>query len=152
MKINIYFLFFTLMVVSCSSSKKLESIAPFDLGEPFAQEWKTADESEQGFELIIPITSLELKEAELKNLYFQGKMAPVVITLTELGNVAIAEFGQKSTKTGPLNPSEPFPFELLDTQAVISYVSNDKVKYYKVNGVSQKIPITYSDLEAKNNR
>lgn len=110
---------------------------------------------ETGYEVIIPIPSLENDVAKLKNLYHKGKMTPLEIKLTEIGNVAIAEFGPVSLEkeAASIVPAEmdgdPFPFELTETQAVISYVNNEKVKCYKINGIQQNPKVSYPTVVAK---
>lgn len=144
---------------SCSSIKKLETTAPFTLGETYAQKWAIENEPEKtGYEVVIPLLSLDNDKAVLKNLYHKGKMTSLEIRLTELGTVAIAEFGPDSIEKelADVNPAatdkEPFPFALTETQAVISYVSNKKVKYYKINGIRRNLPISYPTADVKKGR
>lgn len=158
-KRTIILLIAILVLGSCSSVKKLEVSAPFTLGETYAQKWMLKDKPEvTGYEVIIPILSLDKDEAILKNLYHKGKMRSLEIRLTEAGNVAIAEFGREAVEKDTLSivPTEtyeePFPFELTETQAVISYVNNEKVKYYKINGIQQHPKVSYPTLVAKNER
>jgi len=145
-----------LVLGSCSSVKKLETTAPFSLGETYAQKWTIEDEPEKkGYEVIISVLSLENEEAVLKNLYHNGKMTSLEIKLTEMGNVAVAEFGSDEieTNTSSLDSTEievePFPFELTGTQAVISYVNNEKVKYYRIEGIRRNLPVSYATARAK---
>lgn len=139
----------------CSSTKKLEATAPFKLGEAYAQKWIIEENQKTGYEVIIPILSLENEAAALKNLYHKGKMMPIEIKLTEIGNVAIAEFGANGTENDTDNilaietDKEPFPFDLTKTQAVISYVNNKKVRYYLINGIRQNLKVTYPNATAK---
>ena len=158
-KRSIILLVAILVLGSCSSVKKLETTAPFTLGETYAQKWVINDKPEEmGYEVIIPILSLENDEAILKNLYHKGKMTPLEIKLMEIGNVAIAEFGPVAIEkeAASIVPAEmdeePFPFELTETQAVISYVNNEKVKYYKINGIQQNPQVSYPTVVAKNER
>lgn len=137
---------------ACSSIKKLEATAPFSLGEPYAQKWQVEEEPfEKGYEVVIPIISLETEKAEIKNLYHHGMRTPLSIELTSEGNVMVAEY-QNAFPSVATNEEEEFPFELKDTQAVISYVSNDKVRYYQINGIRQNLVKNYPSTEAKNNR
>ena len=154
MKIRIVVLIVLVLSLSaCSSTKKLESTAPFSLGEAYAQEWTIEEVEKSGHEVVIPILSLENEKAILKNLYYNGKMAPVNIELTEMGNVAVAEFGnQDAAEVSTGGDSELFPFDLSETQAVISYVSNEKVRYYKINGIRRNLAVSYPTLTAKNER
>lgn len=160
MKKRIIFLILPIFVLyNCSSTKKLETTAPFTLGETYAQKWKVEnDPSEHGYEVIIPIVSLNNDDAVLKNLYHKGKMTALEMRLTEMGNVAIAEYGADKALNTPDNgdltkiDKKPFPFVLTETQAVISYVNNEKVKYYKINGIRQNMTVSYATALAKKER
>jgi len=150
---------FILVFWSCSSVKKLEATAPFDLGEPYAQKWVVAEvPKKSGYEVVIPVLSLDNEKAILKNLYHKGKMTRLEIKLTEKGNVAVAEYGSETKENDragmlPTQVDEgPFPFDLTETQAVISFVNNEKVKYYLINGIRQHLPITYATVSEKMQR
>ena len=82
MKSSIYFLLIWAIVLSsCSPQKKLETFAPFALGEIYAQKWTVEDSSSQGgYEVIVTILSLDKKEAVLQNLYHKDQMAKLTIT------------------------------------------------------------------------
>ncbi len=156
MKNFTYLLFATLLLSGCGSKKSLETIAPFSLGEAYGQKWDVEDRpAAQGYEVVITILSLTEDEAVLKNLYHQGKMAPVQIKLKDIGTVAVAEFGAMSSSndtTKTLSPKvgeNEFPFELTETQAVISYVQNKKVRYYRIDGIQRNLPVSYPTASAK---
>lgn len=143
---HIYFPILAAILLSgCSVKKKLEISAPFTLGETFAQEWLTEEiPTKSGYDVIIAIVSLDEDEAVLHNLYHQGMMTDINIEMREIGMVAVAEFPAKDQvqTTGQLN-EEPFPFELRETEAVLSYVRKDKVRYIKINGIRQNPVVTY---------
>lgn len=156
MKNSTYLLLATLLLSSCGSKKSLETTAPFSLGEAYGQKWSVEDTpASQGYEVVITILSLTEDEAALKNLYYQGKMAPVQIKLTDIGMVAIAEFGAISGVSDTADTLSPkaentiFPFKLTETQAVISYVQNKKVRYYRIDGIQRKPAISYPTHSAK---
>ncbi|CAM3412789.1 hypothetical protein ZORO111903_04095 [Zobellia roscoffensis] len=147
MKKYIYILGLSLVILSgCGPTKKLETMAPFSLGETYAQKWSVGEPMEEdGYELVVSVLSLDNDNADLKNIYYNGKMAPISIEVTDKGIIGISEFGK-------VQSSEEFPFELTETQAVISYMQKDKVKYYQINGIQQNLPISYSNLDEKNSR
>lgn len=156
MKNFTYILLATLLLWGCGSKKSLETTAPFSLGAAYGQKWSVEDRpAAQGYEVVITILSLTEDEASLKNLYYQGKMAPVQIKLMDIGTVAVAEFGaissgKDSAVTLPSKTEENvFPFELSETQAVISYVQNRKVRYYKIDGIQRKLPVIYPTESVK---
>ncbi len=138
------------LLVSCSSQKQLEYTTPFRMGEPYVQPYVTATDTDISYyEVMIPILSLDKENAELQQLYYKGMQLPLQITLKDIGNVAIARYTPKdiaeSQGTDTRQQSEkndtagqatvPFPFELSETQAVISYVQKDRVKYAELNGI-----------------
>lgn len=139
----------------------MEATAPFSLGEAYGQKWSVEDRpAAKGYEVVITILSLSEDEATLYNLYHQGKMAPVQIKLKDIGTVAVAEFGATTSDKNTTEVNSPeaevgskgqeaLPFELTETQAVISYVQKKKVRYYQINGIQRKLPITYPSESAK---
>lgn len=142
-----------LVTFGCSVKKNLETSAPFKLGEPFGQKWLVEDISKkQGYDVIIPILSLDEDDAVLHNLYHRGEMATIEIEMREIGMVAVAEFPFLETAEEP-KPSgdETFPFLLGEAEAVLSYMQKDKVRYIKINGIRQNPAVAFPSLVAKNN-
>lgn len=153
------------LLVACSSQKKLETSAPFTLGEVYAQKWMVENHrKDAGYEVIIPIMSLDENEAVLQNLYHKGRMVAISIELRDVGTVALAEYSKEDVlKKGVLVPEvkvkkkrkksktemEPFPFNLKETEAVLSYLQNDKVKYVKLSGIRQNPVVVYPSLKAR---
>ncbi len=83
-------------------------------------------------------------------------MANVTIELREIGTVALAEYTEIEPvehDTVPVdlkNETASFPFQLTETEAVLSYLHNEKVKYVKLNGIRQDPVKAYPSLEARN--
>lgn len=151
MKNGIVLILLALLVHSCSVKKNLEISAPFELGEPFGQEWFIAqDSTKKGYDVIIPIVSLDEKDAVLHNLYHRGEMTHVEIEMREIGMVAVAEFPSEGNN-GKVRQAddEPFPFQLGEAEAVLSYLHNDKVRYIKINGIRQNPIVEYPTIVAK---
>ncbi len=164
MKSSIYvLLIWAIVLSSCSSQKKLEATAPFTLGEVYAQKWTVEDKPEHGgYEVIISILSLDQEDAVLQNLYHKGRMTKLSIELREMGTVALAAYAREelvekdtvlavdSSKKTSKNDNGLFPFELTDTEATLSYLHKEKVKYVKLNGIRQNPVKVYPSLEARN--
>lgn len=162
---NYSVLVFLLLLVGCSSLKKLETSAPFTLGEVYAQKWMVQDNlKDSGYEVVIPIMSLDENEAVLQNLYHKGKMVDLSIELRDIGMIALAEYNKedlltkdflvpdtskKRKKKATKTQMEIFPFELQETEAVLSYLQNDKVKYVKLAGIRQNPAVVYPSLKAR---
>jgi len=151
MKNGIVLILLGFVVYGCSVKKNLETTAPFKLGEPFGQKWLVEDISKkQGYDVIIPILSLDEDDAVLHNLYHRGKMANVEIEMREIGMVAVAEFpAKKDSEELKLASGEAFPFLLGEAEAVLSYLNNDKVRYIKINGIRQNPTVSFPSLVAK---
>lgn len=151
MKNGIILILLGFMVYGCSVKKNLETTAPFKLGEPFGQKWLVEDNpKKEGYDLIIPILSLDEDDAVLHNLYHRGKMANVEIEMREIGMVAVAEFpSKKDSGELKLASGEAFPFLLGEAEAVLSYLNNDKVRYIKINGIRQNPTVAFPSLVAK---
>lgn len=155
----------SLLLAGCSSQKKLETTAPFTLGEVYAQKWMVEDNlKDSGYEVIIPIMSLDENEAVIQNLYHQGKMVDLRIELRDTGMIALAEYSKedllkkdmlvpeatsKKKKKKEAQKMELFPFRLLETEAVLSYLQNNKVKYVKLSGIRQNPMVVYPNLKAR---
>lgn len=151
MKNGIVLILLGLMVYSCAVKKNLETSAPFKLGEPFGQKWLVENNpKKEGYDVIIPILSLDKDDAVLHNLYHRGGMTNVEIEMREIGMVAVAEFPsiENSEKLEQAN-KEPFPFLLGEAEAVLSYLHNDKVRYIKINGIRQNPTVAFPTLVAK---
>jgi len=154
----------SLLLVGCSSQKQLETSAPFTLGEVYGQKWMVENNlKNSGYEVIIPIMSLDEKEAVLQNLYHKGKMVNLSIELREEGMIALAEYSKedllkkdilvpetsKKKRKKNTEKMELFPFELQETEAVLSYLQKDKIKYLKLSGIRQNPTVVYSSLKAR---
>lgn len=154
----------SLLLVSCSSQKKLETSAPFTLGEVYAQKWIVEDGSkDSGYDVVIPIMSLDEDEAILQNLYHKNKMVNLSMELREVGMIAIAEYSKEDILKKDILVPEPseknsgkddnkmelFPFELQETEAVLSYLQNDKIKYVKLSGIRQNPIVVYPSTKAR---
>ncbi|NHF59129.1 hypothetical protein FK220_007245 [Flavobacteriaceae bacterium TP-CH-4] len=154
---------------ACATKKKLENKAPFSLGEVYAQPWIIEDQpAEVGYDVFIPIRSLDVAKAVLQNLYHKGQMVALVIELQETGHVAIARLDANDFQKGdiimhadpkkevgnqpPILISKPLPFELTETQAVISYLQKDKVRYVMIDGIRINPVVSYPVQFAKNQR
>ena len=141
---------------SCASQKKLELSTPFTLGSSSCQEWVGGkEESGKGQLLKIAISELTGEEVAFQNIYFRGQMAKVSMEMEDNGMIATAKFfdqkkpdiimhADATKEVGNQPPRQKteeenkFPFKLSETEAVLSYLENDKVKYVKIVGIIEK--------------
>ena len=156
MKNSIYIVLGCLLTLyGCSSQKKLEVSTPFTLGTSSCQEWVEGKE-ESGSGQLVKITVSEMtgEDIAFQNIYFRGQMAEVVMEMEDEGMVATAKFFKQkpdiimhsdATKEvgnqPPKRKSEDeksITFDLKETEAVLSYMENEKVKYVKIVGIIDK--------------
>lgn len=157
MKAFVYMaLVFTVSLSSCSSQKKMEAQAPFEMGEVTCESWSGGRaESGSGILLEIPVLSENVDEIKLQQAFFRGKIADVKMENTDTGWVAKANFKNKvvgkpdiimhedskqEIGNQPPMPVEKFPFELEANQCVLSFLDGNTVKYYKVENIKEKKP------------
>ena len=159
MKNSIYgVIILVLGFTSCASQKKLVTEPPFVLGTATVQEWLGGkEESGSGQIVKIEVAQMNGEGIVLQNLYFRGKMVPVRMELEEGVTFAMCELkklaankpdikmhAESKKEVGNQPPKlskkgkEVFPFELKANEAVLSYLEDDKVKYYKLTGIKEK--------------
>lgn len=131
-----------LLLSSCASNNGLEKEAPFVFGEVYTQKWVAEDNLlEQGYNVVIPIVTLNKEQAILQNLYHKGKVIPLKIKLKEIGVVAVAKFPvdkegvMKEVKADVSSKVKPHLEGLSENEIVISYLADEKIKYYKVSNI-----------------
>lgn len=156
LKLIIYILLCcTVAFYGCSSQKKLETSTPFVLGTASCQKWTEGLEDGVSGKIVkITVRELTGKDVGFLSIYFRGSMAPVVMEMEDQGMMATAKFqnakpdiimhadsmrevGNQPPKRATRDGTE-FPFDLRETEAVLSYMENEKVKYVKVVGIADK--------------
>lgn len=142
----------------CSSQKKLESSAPFEVENATCQQWVGGKEaSGSGFKLQIAVSG-NIDSIDFREIFFRGAIMEIQIeqddrSLTLAGNY----FMEKVNKPDIIMHADPkkeagnqpprldvkakdFPFELMPDEAVISFTKNgsDKLRYFKIGGIADK--------------
>ncbi len=148
----------------CASKKESKTELPFRLGQVYAQRWIVEENLEEvGYDVIIPIRSLDTKRATLQKLYHRGKVIDVKIELRKIGAIAVAEYPmgilQETTTAmveAPPNDGQSIfddsllPFKITDSQAVLTYLEGGEVKYFKIEDVRQNPIMSYPSLSSRN--
>ncbi|MCF7566805.1 hypothetical protein L3X37_00290 [Sabulilitoribacter arenilitoris] len=151
---NISFILLLLVIMSsflhCSSTKKLQSEIPFEIGDVYYQDWVTGEKGGgSGVNLFIPII-LNPNNIILDSIYFRGEQSKLEMTNKTLyvgrfqddsnekediimSNEPFAEYGNKV----PEFPKK-IPFKLKANACVISYKQGIKIKYFKIEGLTKK--------------
>lgn len=152
------------ILFGCASKKELKTELPFRLGQVYAQRWIIEENPEEiGYDVIIPIRSLNTRRATLQKLYHRGKAINVKIELRKIGAVAIAEYpmGILDKTNTSIRDSSPngnegtfneslLPFKISRTQAVLTYLEDGEIKYFKIESVRQNPIMSYSSLSLRN--
>ncbi len=165
MKNSIYIILSCILgLYGCSSQKKLDTSPPFVLGTTTSQKWVGGRE-ESGSGDIVKITIKEMKgeEVTFQNIYFKGGRSAVVMEMEDDGMMATAKFytqkpdmimhADATKEVGNQPPKlksredQEIPFELKETEAVLSYMENDKMKYVKIVGIVNKPTRIYPGIQ-----
>ncbi len=138
---------------SCSSAQKLVTNPPMTLGDVYFQKWIAGiKDGGSGMDLYIPITGDLPNNIQLDSVYFSGKVIklqklessnelyvgrfksnlnpkPDVVMSSEMNE----EYGNKVLKL-----ENKIPFELKNSECVVSYREDEKTKYFKIEGIIEK--------------
>lgn len=138
----------------CSSQKKLQDKAPMSIGDVYCQSWVGGIQGAgSGINIFIPAETLADKDVVMDSVYFRGKKVkletkpqnsklyigristsfnkPKNIIMSSDGN---AEYGNKLPEI-----PEKIPFDLKDNECVVSYKEGNKIKYFKIENVVEKM-------------
>lgn len=131
----------------CDNSQKMIESPPFKTGEIICEGWES-EKNGSGMNLFIPITAG--KEIELDSAYFRGNIVKLEkvkrdsylvyigrFKNTSLSNRDIIMHSDPKKEVGnvPPLPKKKMPFELKENEAVISFIENNKEKYYKLKNI-----------------
>ena len=142
------FLGLILLVTNCAMFKnnipKLEKNPPFKVLEATYNAWATSDTIVKWYTVKVVINNdkINLDSVFFKNVKSKFKLDKTQSNKTFISKIslpipphdynlekdAVNEFGNKP----PKKTSKLLPFELNNNEAIISYLVNNKVKYYKV--------------------
>tara|TARA_R110002050_G_scaffold293182_1_gene449378 strand:+ start:50332 stop:50820 length:489 start_codon:yes stop_codon:yes gene_type:complete len=144
-------LFFIIVSFSqCASSQKLQKTVPIKFGDIYYQEWIAEIKGGgSGVNIFIPVIS-NTNDIELDSVYFRGKQTKLASRNDTLfigrfktdinkkydiimSSDRLSEYGNKL----PELPKK-MPFDLKDTECVVSYKLANKVKYLKIETISKK--------------
>jgi hypothetical protein len=150
-------LLFVILVMSlftnCSSAQKLQKNSPIIFGEVYYQSWVAGVEGGgSGINLFIPITKEVPQSIQLDSVYFRGKISKLEATNGELTLFVgrfLSEFNHKQDIIMNSDSNEEYgnqapilqnktPFDLKDSECVVSYIHGTKTKYFKIENIIQK--------------
>ena len=132
------------------------------VGDVYCQPWTSGIQGGgSGIDIFIPVTSELPKNLLLDSVYFRGQMAKLEI---EPNNVMVyvghfkTDINQPNDIIMSSNPNDEYgnvmpikdkesPFDLSDTECIVSYSYLRKTQYYKLN-VAEKEPLGYPSAPA----
>lgn len=134
----------------CNDESKLETQAPIEIGDVYYKTWVAgARWGGSGINLFIPIKSNPNKII-LDSVYFLDKMTK----LEHIGDtLVVGRFETDVNKQLDIvmsgDPNEEYgnavpklkkniPFELKENECVVSYISNNKTRYFKIDNIIKK--------------
>ena len=151
--INIIVVMPLVFFASCASQPKLQDKTPVAIQEYYYQTWSAgARGAGSGINFTLALKEVP-RDVQLKDIYFQGrktalvqgKQAPSVFTgyfKTDLNGPAdIKMNADPKEEYGNAPPSldkKEFPFEMTDSEAIISFEIDGKLKYYKLTDVNKR--------------
>lgn len=151
MKIGVYLLML-IGFMTCKSAK-LEENPPFQINGATYNNWFGGQQGVSGMKVIISYSSEN--PVTFKKILFQNKEATLETKEQEGKKYLIGFFDTSTRKGGDLimdkdpkkemqnkTPKKPYPFELKENEAVISYMDGETLKFVKV----EKIKKTDSDF------
>lgn len=146
---------------NCASTQQLEKLEPLTIGDVYYQNWVAGVKGGgSGFNIFIPISD-NANNIMLDSVYFKGKKAKLEFNNNTvfigrfkttankkqdiiMSNEPYAEYGNKV----PELPQKT-PFELNDTECVVSYLEGNKTKYFKIEGIVRKESKLYQKAPSK---
>ena len=137
---KITFIILSLIILNCTYQKILTSDNSFEVGQSICQNWVGGKEaSGSGTTLIIPVQLSGTPSIAFKEIFFRGKQVPATLFSEKESYFIKAEI-ISNTK----NSEETSYWNLEPTEAILSYVENEKLKYTKINNIKEKQPLLYN--------
>ncbi len=148
----------------CSSAQKLQKEAPVKLGPAYYQYWVAGIQGGgSGINLFIQIEGTSKENIELDSIYFRGKVSKLEFKPNNpslfigrfssrtnqkkdiiMSNKPNAEYGNELPKL-----KEKIPFDLKENECVVSYIEDDKIKYFQIENIVEKQPELYPSAPPK---
>ena len=134
----------TALFASCAGNKDLQEKAPVKMDASY---FTTKGEI---LTLYIPVTAIQKNRVSLDSVYFRNKKATLVESPASPG-VYMATFNTgKPDMIMSSDPKEEYgnkmpqklgkmDFELKEDEAILIFIQNTKVKYYKLTGVKERV-------------
>ncbi|NNK82903.1 MAG: hypothetical protein HKO92_07255 [Flavobacteriaceae bacterium] len=168
MKVIEKLLLLVLIMISfsnCSSSYILQTESPIQLGKVYCQSWVAGVQGGgSGLNLYIPVKEKWQSNISLDSVYFRGRVTKLeqksgdylifvgrFLSDTNSKNDVImskepyAEYGNKLPKK-----VTKIPFDLENSECVVSYKEGKATKYFKIKQITQKELLAYPSAPPQN--
>ncbi|MBR9913507.1 MAG: hypothetical protein GYB32_01565 [Algicola sp.] len=149
----------------CSTAQKLQKEAPLDIGDVYFQRWTGGVKGAgSGLNIFIPT---EQSAVILDSVYFREKVAKLELTETDDSHLYIGRFktafnepdtdlvlssDQKEEYSNQLpKKKQELPFEISDTECIVSYRKGEKQYYFKISNIQEKEPLLYPSTPPNHN-
>lgn len=143
------------MFTNCSTAQRLQKSAPVSLGDVYCQKWVSGVQGGgSGLNLFIPGSKEMPQSIQLDSVYFRGKGTK--LEKVQLDNVMYVgrfdnDFNQKKDIVMSHDSEEEYgnqaplldtkiPFDLKNSECVVSYKEGTETKYFKIENITQKQP------------
>ncbi len=146
------------LVSNCSSAQKMQTNVPVTLGNVYCQKWVSGVKGGgSGLDLFIPISKVMPMNIQLDSVYYRGKGVKLEKIESE-SNIYVGRFltsfnskkdivmsDDMMDEYGNEKPSleKKPPFELNDSECVVSYKEGKEIKYFKIEAITEKSANTY---------
>jgi len=145
-----------MMSFSQCSSAQLDKKAPVTITNSTYQNWVGGQPGSKGTLVSIKLNAPD-KKMEFDSIYFNGKAVKLKSTLvkneltltgnfrviTRPNDVIMHADPKKEFGNTPPKLAAKIPFELEKNDAIISYIMNDKKRYFKVSGIKKTKTLFY---------
>jgi len=137
----------------CKTQYKLQKNPSFTVIKAFYQDWVGGQPGNSG--TVVQIFTQDIINVKPDSLYFQNRVAVIDVKPAKTDGLWVANFRKEFRKEVVINDNPDktvvtevpetsnFPFELAKDEAVLRYMVDDKVYYYKITGIVKKETIFY---------
>lgn len=160
--ISLFLMLFIIVSFSqCASTLKLQDNLPIEIDEVYYQTWVAGVKGGgSGINVFIPIES-NSNDIVLDSIYFRGKSTKIEYINDAL---AVGRFKTKANqKQDIVISNEPYaeygnevpelpqktPFNINDDECIVSYLVEDEIKYFKIEGIVRKASKLYQTIPLK---
>ena len=148
MKSKFLILFIIVNTFACNSAKQQTNKSPLVIEKAFYQHWYGGQRGVKGIKIEIN-AKLISKDCTYKTIYYLDKKAEIntkqngklivlkanINTSTRKDRMMSSDIGIEYTNQAPTKPKYP---NLTKTEAIIEYIQNGELKYFKLDLVEKK--------------